>query len=855
MIRWFKILILIIIASLQAVNNTADANNLIVADNRFTSAAYASDNAQCASLWGIYIGVRMTTRIACTSACVAAAVWAGGSGSVVCPPTCFTTAEAAGWLALWGAYEGYQAWAGDIRKNTKVVNTIDIGKERCTATSGDLKENFGGSDTRWRQTGPLANYCYAEEFNHHLKHNSSNPSIYNGGEGKIGISYKGNTPEWIEPQNCKAIATSGFMSFFGPTRQFCAWTEGDEICAEAVFCTGLIFGDVVPIYGFVGDPTRLAGEARRDCGDNPYTDEEGQGASHDLVNDFGDNGRCECFCCTGSDSNTPNEAYDICDEFMDRNNRSCKTYNERYYAHCVKTPVVEEDFSPPSAPPRTVSYHCRMDVLSGYTDFSFVGKAVRCFTKTIENMYFGWEDIPILDSNGEQLFDLNGSARFTTQCIDGMGTMDNCTNSLYRTTQNGVAGILTLTLTLWMVFLGFKFVLVGTMSKGDFMKYLLKLSVVVYFVSGNGWRDGYFNFLMYGGYELSADYLEATVQSADTDTLAAITTTVDFDSLNNPDIDRCSFTDLGVVSGDAWAQMQTCNFFDGIAPDGTTYSNNERYYAVLDSLDCRFAKYTGFDRNNYFPEIIKVATAILFDSPAGFVFFIAAMAFLICSLLLLLKVSFMLIGIAIMISFLIYVSPIIIPLMLFERTKKIFDKWLGLLLGYSLQPFLILALIALIILLIDGFFLSYLEPIYGVAGVEYKEVGLGVTAPSLSTDYNSDMLVSNMVKFLFLLVVIMHVFDKFGSILNAVSGAAEVGSFIKPPDFGGAMKKGVKKAAGAAKSVGKYGAIKARQKVGEGVKKMTGQGKDSGDSSGGGASGGGTPGGGAGSSGGGASGG
>ena len=64
----------------------------------------------------------------------------------------------------------------------------------------------------------------------------------------------------------------------------------------------------------------------------------------------------------------------------------------------------------------------------------------------------------------------------------------------------------------------------------------------------------------------------------------------------------------------------------------------------------------------------------------------------------------MLAAITIMISFLIFISPLIIPLMLFNKTKKMFDKWLANLLGYSLQPFVILVLISLFIVLIDGFY-------------------------------------------------------------------------------------------------------------------------------------------------------
>ena len=807
MIKWLKICTLIIIVNLNSINDAA-ANNLFVPDNRFTAGAQAADYSQCASLWGVYIYTRTTVKVSCMSACIAAAVWAGGSGTTVCPPTCWLTAEAAAWAALWATYTGYNAWAEEIRQNSKIVNTIDSGKPACGSVGGNLNNSanfvFDSNQTYqgWDRTGPLANYCYNEGFNHHLKENED---IYNGGDGKIGISYEGNSPVWIKPEDCDTIATNDFESLIGAKRHFCAWTEGDEICAEAVFCTGLLFGDIVPVYGFVGDPTRLTSKARRPCGDDPYSD--------GVIDDFMQNKRCECFCCEGS--NSGNQAYDICSDLP--NNRTCKTYNERYNAHCIKKPIVEEDFESPIVPPRTISHHCKMGVLSGYKDFSFVGKAVRCFTKTIHNIYFGIEELPVLNPDGSQAVDLQGSPQYTSQCIDGQSDGEGgCTKSLYKTIQDRFAGLLSIVLTLWVLLTGIKFLMVGGMSKGDFFKYALQFGVVLYFVNGNGWRDGYYDFLMYGGYELSSGYFEATVNSANTDTLSNIATTVDFGAVDADTVASCSFSDLNIATEESWNRMQQCNFFDGIDPSGNHYSDDERYYAVLDSLDCRFSRYLGIDRNDFIlPELLVVATAIVFDTPSGFIFFIAALAFFVCSLILLLKIAFMLISIAMMISFLIYVSPIVIPLMLFDKTKKIFSKWLGLLIGYSLQPFLILSLIALIILLIDGFFITYLEPLYSIGGVEYKEVGLGASAPSISGDYNDSALVSNMIKFLFLLVVVVHIFNKFGSILNSLSGAADVGSFIKPPDFKGGRKKGAKAVGKAARKTGKYAAIKGRQKIGD----------------------------------------
>ena len=830
MIKWFRLPIIIIILSISLVNKV-NANNLFVADNRFTHAARAADYSQCDSLWAIYpitkISVFALTNISCLSAF-------GGP----CPMLAKTTSVIAAFAALYGLYEAYSKWAENIRKNTKVVNTIDMDKPRCGDTNNinsasnfvfDPYQTYRG----WDKTGPLSNYCYTPEFDHTLKKNLySKTDIYNGGEGKIGISYKGNKPVWIAPEDCKAVATNSFEQTFSPIgieRQFCAWTEGDEICAEGVFCTGLILGDIMPIYGFVGDPVRRSNQAKRKCGRDPYIGKKTEKVKNEktgkeekieiaTVDDFIQNKRCECYCCNGSDSGNP--VYDGCGSFGGK--KTCKTYNERYNAHCIKKPPPDEIFESPIIAPRTMSFHCKLAVKSGYTDFSFVGKAVRCVTKTIENLYFGREDVPLYNSSGKPILDINtGSPRFKNQCIDGKQDSDGeCTHAFYRTMQENFAMVVSLILTLWMALLGIKFILGAGMSVAELTKAMLQLGVVLYFVSGTGWRDGYYKFLMAAGYELSADYFKATLANSNADTLGNILPQdkkfkklTEFD---NKDFASCQFSDSVVATDSAWNKMQQCNFFEGMDPSGNKYPQGDGYYAVLDSLDCRFSKYIGFDLNSYFPEIIKIATAAIFSSPVGFLFFITAIAFLVVSVILLLRLTFMLVSIAIIISFLIFISPCIIPLMLFPKTKQIFDKWLAHLLGYSLQPFVILALIALFILLIDGFFAVYLNPIYGLSAVEYREAGLGVMTPVVGSDsYDPDTLVPNMIKFLFLLVVMVSIFNKFSAILQQLTGVGGIEQYLSPPDFKKGLSYAAGKVGGALGAAGSYAASKTRKSLNE----------------------------------------
>jgi type IV secretory pathway VirB6-like protein len=144
----------------------------------------------------------------------------------------------------------------------------------------------------------------------------------------------------------------------------------------------------------------------------------------------------------------------------------------------------------------------------------------------------------------------------------------------------------------------------------------------------------------------------------------------------------------------------------------------------------------------------------------------------------------------VMINFFIIISPIMIPMILIGSTKKFFDKWLNTLIGYSLQPFLVLALISLLLLLIDYFY-GYIAVIYDYDVTYIQNNNLGINMPRID-DLNTSDSIAYLLQFLFLLIVIIHIFDKFAQILSHLSGAGSVTNIVQAPNFEGQLKKGVK---------------------------------------------------------------
>ena len=285
----------------EAIDKMMHENNVklgLGVDNRFSQGAFDMDALKCGAI--LY-----TAHTALSSTLAACLLTSGGVMGFGCP----AAAALAGGTAMFGAHQAMEFAAKDLRQNTKIVNTINQDKPECTIDSGNLnvKENFLDSNIfdnknihddfyYWRHSGPLGDYCYNEKFDHTLAKNNENSkdeyvkkhNIYNKGLGKIGISYRGEEPFWIAPYTC----------VHKYNEYFCAWREGSYICAEAVWCTGLLAGDIMPIRGFIGNPA-ATNSGKRSCGRDPFQEinEGDEEEDIEVIDDFADNKRCECFCC------------------------------------------------------------------------------------------------------------------------------------------------------------------------------------------------------------------------------------------------------------------------------------------------------------------------------------------------------------------------------------------------------------------------------------------------------------------------------------------------------------------------------------------------------------------------------
>ena len=183
---------------------------------------------------------------------------------------------------------------------------------------------------------------------------------------------------------------------------------------------------------------------------------------------------------------------------------------------------------------------------------------------------------------------------------------------------------------------------------------------------------------------------------------------------------------------DAGGSKGLCEF------DLSKYEKGYEFYAVWDSIDCRIGHYLGMDIMNNTSTLLNGATegapaanignAITipkFDDSfvnklkvgaADFTFFVVMFGFLMAGNILIVitglvfAVVFISVNLYFITSYLVciisihvmaYISPIFIPMALFDRTKAYFDSWLRISISCALQPAIIAGFIALLLTMYD----------------------------------------------------------------------------------------------------------------------------------------------------------
>ena len=362
----------------------------------------------------------------------------------------------------------------------------------------------------------------------------------------------------------------------------------------------------------------------------------------------------------------------------------CRNYCQ-HLTHCTKTS--DKD------------YNYRSELESPYfaqACFDFIGDSAQnnsafahqkhfstpiaqCVKETMENLFYnraGHSKCSDIDEAPDAAGVCQKSDYYTEgNFFQKKGTQVNA-RSFFTTIQDTLQTIVKLVLTLSVTLYGMN-ILMGKndiREKKDILVYMLKIGLVLYFATGDAWQTMFFDGVYSASSEFSRMVFKIDVSS---------------DSLKR---DGCQFGEITLSDG------STTSF--------STYPAGKEYLALWDTLDCKMMRYLGFGPESPVANIARLILAGMFTGSIGIYFALSAMAFGFFFISATIRALHIFLASAMSIIIMVFVSPIIIPLLLFEKTKSIFASWLKELISFCFQPMILFAYIAIFITVMDRAFIG-----------------------------------------------------------------------------------------------------------------------------------------------------
>lgn len=357
-------------------------------------------------------------------------------------------------------------------------------------------------------------------------------------------------------------------------------------------------------------------------------------------------------------------------------------------------------------------------------------------------------------------------------------------NTPFTVMKTNIRRIVFVTLILYVILIGYKTVLMQSITQKDFVVYVLQISLVLYFSVSDGWNDFYYGIIAGIG-ELATNMLDAGINT-------------------NPLIDYCDF-------------------------DPALYEAGWGHIRLWDMIDCKLYYYFGMSGDGGtmgdimgLPKLFAIGLLSIFNF--SFVFFIMILFIAVLFTYIIMDMIKNYAASIIAVTILIYVAPIFIPMALFAITREHFTKWREQLIGYSLYPMVLFAFLGILFAIYDDIFwgegtvIKDFDHITGALTIQCSTLinsaeSLGCYLHTLSLENSTGAILMKFIPFVdfgrlfpavFKVVIFGYLFYKFlGELNNLTSNLVGTritsGRLMKNPSAGGAIK-GMKKKMSSAKN-------------------------------------------------------
>jgi type IV secretory pathway VirB6-like protein len=303
----------------------------------------------------------------------------------------------------------------------------------------------------------------------------------------------------------------------------------------------------------------------------------------------------------------------------------------------------------------------------------FTAPIAQCVKETLENVFYN-------RAGHTQCRDVSEISGLDGTCPSGNYTFkqgqqvtrsDGQTKSFFSIVQDNMQLIVKMFLTLSIMFYGIKILMgMGQIARKELVMYIIRIGFVLFFATGDAWQTYFFD----GVYNSSAA-LSQLVFKVKTSTI---------DSKR----DGCQFGDVSDSSGN----LISIN----------TYPSGKSYLALWDTLDCKISRYLAFGPAVSVANLAYLIFAGIFTEPVGIYFAMMLLLFAFFLIAAALRALHIFLASAFSIIIMVYVSPLVILMSLFERTREIFKGWLTQLISFCVQPMILFAYIALFLNVMDS---------------------------------------------------------------------------------------------------------------------------------------------------------
>ncbi len=225
----------------------------------------------------------------------------------------------------------------------------------------------------------------------------------------------------------------------------------------------------------------------------------------------------------------------------------------------------------------------------------------------------------------------------------------------------------------------------------EIFKYVITISLVVYFSFSNNWINNLFN-SVYNIYNKVSEFA-VNILSEDRESY----------NYDNPKYGGCFFFDALYIN----------NKYDDY--------KDRKYLAVFDTFDCKLSRYFGYYSDNIGnPPIISIFIMGIFMAGLSILVMLPFALLFISILFFIIRVAYIFVVNSLTITILLFMTPIFVPMILFDRTKGFFQNWLKKILQNIMSPLFIFMALSLFLTVFDKYFVSNAifygenEPIRGV---------------------------------------------------------------------------------------------------------------------------------------------